>query len=283
MSKGNSPFIKIMMLLGFVFLYAPVLLLMLFSFNESKLVTVWGGFSTKWYAALMVDDQILNAAWLSLKIAAINSTVAIVIGTLAAITLVRFGKFVGRTMMTWMIAAPLVMPDVILGLSLLLLFVSMSATIGFPAGRGMLTIIIAHVTFSAAYVSVIVQARLSSLDRSFEEAAIDLGAGPVTVFRTVTLPLIMPSVIAGWLLSFIMSFDDLVIASFVSGPSSSTLPMVIFSKVRLGLNPEINALATIVITLVSVGVAVAGVVLARQAAKANNPGGMGAAFAQAAD
>ena len=283
MSKGNSPFIKIMMLLGFVFLYAPVLLLMLFSFNESKLVTVWGGFSTKWYAALMVDDQILNAAWLSLKIAAINSTVAIVIGTLAAITLVRFGKFVGRTMMTWMIAAPLVMPDVILGLSLLLLFVSMSATIGFPAGRGMLTIIIAHVTFSAAYVSVIVQARLSSLDRSFEEAAIDLGAGPVTVFRTVTLPLIMPSVIAGWLLSFIMSFDDLVIASFVSGPSSSTLPMVIFSKVRLGLNPEINALATIVITLVSVGVAIAGVVLARQAAKANNPGGMGAAFAQAAD
>ena len=283
MSKGNSPFIKIMMLLGFVFLYAPVLLLMLFSFNESKLVTVWGGFSTKWYAALMVDDQILNAAWLSLKIAAINSTVAIVIGTLAAITLVRFGKFVGRTMMTWMIAAPLVMPDVILGLSLLLLFVSMSATIGFPAGRGMLTIIIAHVTFSAAYVSVIVQARLSSLERSFEEAAIDLGAGPVTVFRTVTLPLIMPSVIAGWLLSFIMSFDDLVIASFVSGPSSSTLPMVIFSKVRLGLNPEINALATIVITLVSVGVAVAGVVLARQAAKANNPGGMGAAFAQAAD
>ncbi|MAB13013.1 ABC transporter permease subunit [Parvibaculum sp.] len=283
MNKGNSLFIKTMMLLGFVFLYAPVLLLMLYSFNESKLVTVWAGFSTKWYAALLQDDQILNAAWLSLKIAAINSTIAIVIGTLAAITLVRFGKFLGRTMMTWMIAAPLVMPDVILGLSLLLLFVSMSAVIGFPEGRGMLTIIIAHVTFSSAYVSVIVQARLSSLDRSYEEAAIDLGAGPVTVFRTVTLPLIMPSVIAGWLLSFIMSFDDLVIASFVSGPSSSTLPMVIFSKVRLGLNPEINALATIVITLVSIGVAAAGIVLARQAAKANNPGGMGAAFAQAAD
>lgn len=283
MNKGNSLFIKIMMLLGFVFLYAPVLLLMLYSFNESKLVTVWAGFSTKWYAALLQDEQILDAAWLSLKIAAINSTIAIVIGTLAAITLVRFGKFLGRTMMTWMIAAPLVMPDVILGLSLLLLFVSMSTVIGFPEGRGMLTIIIAHVTFSAAYVSVIVQARLSSLDRSYEEAAIDLGAGPVTVFRTVTLPLIMPSVIAGWLLSFIMSFDDLVIASFVSGPSSSTLPMVIFSKVRLGLNPEINALATIVITLVSVGVAVAGIILARQAAKANNPGGMGAAFAQAAD
>ncbi|NIJ40973.1 putrescine transport system permease protein [Parvibaculum indicum] len=283
MTKGNSLFVKIMMLLGFVFLYAPVLLLMLYSFNESKLVTVWAGFSTKWYAALLRDEQILDAAWLSLKIAAINSTIAIVIGTLAAITLVRFGKFLGRTMMTWMIAAPLVMPDVILGLSLLLLFVSMSAVIGFPEGRGMLTIIIAHVTFSAAYVSVIVQARLSSLDRSYEEAAIDLGAGPVTVFRTVTLPLIMPSVIAGWLLSFIMSFDDLVIASFVSGPSSSTLPMVIFSKVRLGLNPEINALATIVISLVSVGVAVAGIVLARQAAKANNPGGMGAAFAQAAD
>ncbi len=283
MNKGNSLFIKTMMLLGFVFLYAPVLLLMLYSFNESKLVTVWAGFSTKWYAALLQDDQILDAAWLSLKIAAINSTIAIVIGTLAAITLVRFGKFLGRTMMTWMIAAPLVMPDVILGLSLLLLFVSMSAVIGFPEGRGMLTIIIAHVTFSSAYVSVIVQARLSSLDRSYEEAAIDLGAGPVTVFRTVTLPLIMPSVIAGWLLSFIMSFDDLVIASFVSGPSSSTLPMVIFSKVRLGLNPEINALATIVITLVSIGVAAAGIVLARQAAKANNPGGMGAAFAQAAD
>ena len=283
MYKGNSPFIKIMMLLGFVFLYAPVLLLMLYSFNESKLVTVWAGFSTRWYVELMHDDQILGAAWLSLKIAAINSTVAIVIGTLAAITLVRFGRFAGRTMLTWMIAAPLVMPDVILGLSLLLLFVSMSAAIGFPAGRGMMTIIIAHVTFSSAYVSVIVQARLSSLDRSYEEAAIDLGAGPVTVFRTVTLPLIMPSVIAGWLLSFIMSFDDLVIASFVSGPSSSTLPMVIFSKVRLGLNPEINALATIVITLVSVGVAIAGIVLARQAAKANNPGGMGAAFAQAAD
>jgi putrescine transport system permease protein len=242
---------------GFVFLYAPILSLVIFSFNESKLVTVWGGFSTKWYRALLEDPQILGAAWISLKVALATATLSVVLGTLAAYVLTRFGRFRGRAMLTGMSTAPLVMPDVITGLSLLLLFVSMEQLIGWPAGRGMTTIIIAHVTFCTAYVTVVVQSRLSDMDESLEEAAMDLGARPIRVFFDVTIPVIAPALIAGWLLAFTLSLDDLVVASFVTGPGASTLPMVIFSKVRLGVSPDINALATIIIAIVALGVFIA--------------------------
>ncbi|MES1990111.1 MAG: ABC transporter permease subunit [Pseudomonadota bacterium] len=265
MSKAKlSPFILCCMVFGFTFLYAPIVMLIVFSFNASKLVTVWGGFSTKWYFELMRDEQVLGAAYLSFKIAAINACASVVIGTMAAYALVRFGRFKGRAIMIQSISSRLVLPDVILGLSILMLFVTLQSLIGWPAQRGVMTIIIAHVTFSSAYVAIVVQSRLAGLDRSFEEAAFDLGAGPFTVFRTVTLPMIAPSLVAGWLLAFILSFDDLVIASFASGPSSTTLPMVIFSKVRLGINPEVNALATIIVFVVAVGVIFAGSLLQRQ-------------------
>jgi putrescine transport system permease protein len=243
--------------LGFAFLYAPIVSLIVFSFNESRLVTVWGGFSTKWYGALLRDAQILGAAWISLKVAVISASFAVVLGTLAAYVLMRFRRFRARALLTGMAAAPLVMPEVITGLSLLLLFVSMEQLIGWPQGRGMTTIVIAHTTFALAFVAVVVQSRLSGLDLSLEEAAMDLGARPVRVFFDVTIPVIAPALVAGWLLAFTLSLDDLVIASFVTGPGASTLPMVIFSKVRLGVSPEVNALATIVIAIVALGVAVA--------------------------
>lgn len=242
---------------GFVFLYAPIVSLIVFSFNESKLVTVWSGFSTQWYRALLEDPQILGAAWVSLKVAVASATLAVVLGTLAAYVLTRFGRFRSRALLTGMSTAPLVMPEVITGLSLLLLFVSMESLIGWPRGRGMTTIIIAHVTFCMAYVTVVVQSRLADMDESLEEAAMDLGARPVRVFFDVTIPVIAPALIAGWLLAFTLSLDDLVVASFVTGPGASTLPMVIFSKVRLGISPEVNALATIIITIVALGVFVA--------------------------
>lgn len=250
-------FLPIAAVLGFAFLYAPIISLVVFSFNESRLVTVWSGFSTKWYGELLADPQMLDAAWLSLQIAAISATIALVLGTLCAVALVRFKRFRGRTALAGMVSAPLVMPDVITGLSLLLLFVSMEALFGWPAGRGMLTIILAHATFCMAYVTVVVQSRLSDLDLSLEEAAMDLGASPVRVFFDITLPIIAPALVSGWLLGFTLSLDDLVIASFVSGPGSSTLPMVIFSKVRLGVSPDVNALATIIIGFVALGVVAA--------------------------
>ena len=250
-------FMPLVCVLGFIFLYAPILSLIIFSFNESKLVTVWGGFSTKWYGELFRDPQILGAAWISLQVAVISAPLAVCLGTLAAYVLVRFTRFRGRPLLTAMTTAPLVMPEVITGLSLLLLFVSMQQLIGWPANRGMTTIIIAHVTFCMAYVAVVVQSRLADMDRSLEEAAMDLGARPVRVFFDVTLPVIAPALIAGWLLAFTLSLDDLVVASFVTGPGASTLPMVIFSKVRLGVNPSINALATIIIAFVAFGVAIA--------------------------
>jgi putrescine transport system permease protein len=256
-TKGLSLFIIICMMLGFSFLYAPIIMLIIFSFNASRLVTVWSGFSTKWYSALLQDDQVLTAAYLSFKIACINACCSVVLGTMAAFALVRFGRFFGRSVMIQSISSRLVLPDVILGLSILLLFVSVQNTFGWPQ-RGVMTIIVAHVTFSSAYVAIVVQSRLAGLDRSFEEAAFDLGAKPFTVFRTITLPMIAPALIASWLLAFILSFDDLVIASFASGPSATTLPMVIFSKVRLGINPEINALATIIVVIVTLGVIFAG-------------------------
>ena len=243
--------------LGFVFLYAPILSLVVFSFNDSRLVTVWGGFSTRWYGELLRDPQILGAAWISLKVAALSATVAVALGTLAAFVLMRFGRFRSRALLTAMATAPLVMPEVITGLSLLLLFVALEQLVGWPAGRGMTTIVIAHITFCMAYVAVVVQSRLAGMDDSLEEAAMDLGARPVRVFFDITLPVIAPALVAGWLLAFTLSLDDLVIASFVTGPGASTLPMVIFSKVRLGVSPDINALATIIIVLVALGVGIA--------------------------
>ncbi len=250
-------FLPVMCVLGFIFLYAPILSLIIFSFNESQLVTVWGGFSTKWYGELLRNRDILNAAWISLKIGVVSATLAVVLGTLAAFVLMRFGRFRTRALLTGMATAPLVMPEVITGLSLLLLFVSMEQIIGWPAGRGMTTIIIAHTTFCLAFVAVVVQSRLQGMDQSIEEAAMDLGARPVRVFFDITLPVISPALVAGWLLAFTLSLDDLVIASFVTGPGASTLPMWIFSKVRLGVSPDVNALATIIIALVALGVAIA--------------------------
>ncbi|NCV51123.1 MAG: ABC transporter permease subunit [Gammaproteobacteria bacterium] len=243
----------VMASLGFGFLYVPILILVIYSFNESKLVTVWGGFSTRWYVELFQDPQILDAAKLSLQIAASSATIALVLGVAAAMTLVRFRWFRGRTWLAGMVAAPLVMPEVITGLSLLLLFVALDNWIGWPSGRGVTTIVLAHATFGMAFVAVIVQARLRDMDRTLEEAAMDLGARPTTVFLTVTLPTIAPALVASWLLAFTLSLDDLVIASFVSGPGSSTLPMVVFSKVRLGISPDINALATLMILIVGLG------------------------------
>ena len=246
-----------LMILGFVFLYVPILLMVVFSFNNSRLVTVWDAANSptlKWYTALFQNQQILDAAWLSLRIAAINATGAVVLGTLAGIALSRFGRFRGRALLAVMSTAPLVMPEVITGLSMLLLFVAMEQIIGWPAGRGATTIVIAHITFSMAYVTVIVQSRLASFDDSLEEAAMDLGARPAKVFGRITLPLIFPALLSGWLLAFTLSWDDLVIAQFVAGPGSTTLPMVIFSKVRLGVTPDVNALATLMVLLVATGV-----------------------------
>jgi len=254
MGNKVSSFGKIYLTLGFVFLYLPILILIIFSFNESKLVTVWAGFSTKWYGELLRDPQMLGAAWMSFKIAFLAASAAVVLGTMASIVMVRMGQFKGKVAFTSMITAPLVMPEVITGLSLLLLFVAMAQTLGWPAGRGMLTIWIAHVTFCTAFVAVVVSSRLREMDASLEEAARDLGAPPWKVFFLVTLPIIAPALLSGWLLAFTLSLDDLVIASFVSGPGSTTLPMVVYSSVRLGLSPKINALATIIVLLASTGV-----------------------------
>lgn len=264
MSARRSSFVTVWMWAGFAFLYIPILSLVIFSFNSNKLVTVWAGFSTKWYSALMRNQQILEAAFLSLKIALITATIAVVLGTLVALCLTRLGVFRGRALLSGLATAPLVMPEVITGLSLLLLFVAMEQAIGWPAGRGVLTIIIAHATFAMAYVAVVVQSRLVGMDPSIEEAALDLGAKPAKVFFVITLPIIAPALISGWLLAFTLSLDDLVISSFVSGPGASTLPMVIYSKVRLGLSPEINALATLMVLVVALGVILASWILARQ-------------------
>jgi putrescine transport system permease protein len=254
----------LLLLLGFAFLYVPILSVIVYSFNESRLVTVWGGFSTRWYGVLFDDRRMLEGAWLSLRIAAVSATSAAVLGTLAGLVLARFGKFRGRTFLSGMVTAPLVMPEVITGLSLLLLFVAFAPLPFVPDERGFTTIVIAHITFTMAYVAVIVQSRLTSMDESLEEAAMDLGARPAKVFTVITLPIIAPAVASGWLLAFTLSLDDLVITSFAAGPSTNTLPMMIFSKVRLGVTPEINALATLMITAVAAVVVAAGVLMARQ-------------------
>jgi putrescine transport system permease protein len=235
-------------ILGFAFLYLPIVLLVIYSFNESRLVTVWGGFSTRWYVALLQNEAMLEAAWVTLRVAFLSATIATVLGTMAAVALTRRGRFFGRTLFTGMVMAPLVMPEVITGLSLLLLFVA----IGFD--RGFWTVTLAHISFSMCFVAVVVQSRLVTFDRSLEEAALDLGAPPLKAFLLVTLPVIFPAVAAGWMLAFTLSLDDLVIASFTTGPGATTLPMRIYSQVRLGVTPEVNAISTILIGVVALGV-----------------------------
>ncbi|MCT4556388.1 MAG: ABC transporter permease [Pelagimonas sp.] len=246
--------------LGFAFLYLPMIILVIYSFNESRLVTVWAGFSTKWYGELFQNEEFLDAAWVTVKVAFFSSTLATILGTMAAQVLVRGGRFAGRTLFSGMIYAPLVMPEVITGLSLLLLF------IGIGLDRGVLTVVLAHTTFAMCYVSVVVSSRLATFDRSLEEAALDLGCSQFEAFRLVTLPIIAPAVISGWLLAFTLSLDDLVIASFTSGPGATTLPIKVFSAVRLGVSPEINALSTLLIAIVTCGVITASLVTKRAAA-----------------
>jgi putrescine transport system permease protein len=262
MEKRISPFLISVLCIGIAILYIPILVLIGYSFNASALVSVWGGFSTSWYTALLHNDQILGAAWLSLQIGVVVATGAMVLGTFAAIALVRFRIFRGRLMLTGMVNAPLVMPEIITGITQLLLFVSMLHVLGWPH-RGFLTIVIAHITFCSAYVTVTVQSRLAGADRSLEEAAMDLGSGPVRAFIDTTLPGLAPALASSWLLSFTLSLDDVVISSFVSGPGASTLPMVIFSKVKLGVSPDVNALASLMICAVGVCVLVAGYTMRR--------------------
>jgi putrescine transport system permease protein len=248
--KGFS-FSRFMLWAGFAFIYLPMLILVIYSFNSSRLVTVWGGWSIKWYVGLLDNTQLMNAVMRSLEIACYTAIAAVILGTMAAFVLTRVTRFKGRTMFGGLVTAPLVMPEVITGLSLLLLFVAMAQLIGWPAERGILTIWIAHTTFCTAYVSVVVSSRLRELDLSIEEAAMDLGAKPIKVFFLITIPMIAPSLAAGGMMSFARSLDDLVLASFVSGPGSTTLPMEVFSAVRLGVKPEINAIASLILLSVS--------------------------------
>ena len=263
MRKFSITLLTVLMM-GYAFLYVPILILIAFSFNKSRLVTVWDGFSLRWYESLWHNDQLLNAAWVSLKVATLSATLSILLGTLAALVLARFGRFKGRTLLSGLVTAPLVMPEVITGLSLLILFVSLKQVLGWPETRGVLTITIAHTTLAIAYVTAIIQSRLSGFDNTLIEAALDLGARPLKAFFLITLPLIAPALGAGWLLAFALSLDDLVIASFVSGPGSTTLPMVIFSSVKLGVTPQINALATLIVVFVSLGVLVSGWLIFRK-------------------
>jgi putrescine transport system permease protein len=247
---------------GIALLYVPMLVLIAYSFNASSMVNVWGGFSFAWYRELIHHDQILDAAALSLEVGVVASTLSVLLGTLAAIALVRFIRFRGRLLLTALVNAPLVMPEIITGITQLLLFVAMFQLFSWPH-RGFTTLVIAHVAFCTAYVTVTVQSRLQSADRSLEEAAMDLGSGPVRAFLDTTLPIIAPALLSGWLLSFTLSLDDLVISSFVSGPGASTLPMVIYSKVKLGLSPDVNALASLIIGIVGIGVLIAGMLMRR--------------------
>jgi putrescine transport system permease protein len=262
MERGPSLFLFSVLCFGIAILYIPILVLIGYSFNASPLVNVWGGFSTAWYGALWHNRQLLEAAWLSLEVAVSASTVAVILGTLAAIALVRFRRFPGRLLLTGMVNAPLVMPEIITGITQLLLFVSLVQLISWPH-RGFTTIVISHVTFCTAYVTITVQARLASADRALEEAAMDLGAGPARAFLDITLPIIAPAIVSSWLLCFTLSLDDLVISSFVSGPGASTLPMVIYSKVKLGVSPDINALASLIVCVVGALILAAGWLMGR--------------------
>lgn len=252
------------LIVGYAFLYIPIISVVILSFNESMLVTTWTRFTTKWYTSLLDNEGLIDAVFASLKIATITATFAMVLGTLAAISMVRFGAFKGRTLFSGLISAPLIMPDIMTGLAMLMMFVATEQLIGWPSHRGIMTITIAHITLATAYVYLIIQARLIDFDRSLEEAALDLGARPTKVFFLITLPIIAPSLISGWLLAFALSLDDLVIASFLSGPGATTLPMLIFSSIRLGVSPEINALASIIVFIISIGVLIAGLITWRR-------------------
>lgn len=264
MGNKRSTFLISVLCFGIAFLYIPMVSLIVYSFNYSKLVPIWGGFSTRWYKVLFESEEVWAALTLSLKIALMSATFATLLGTLAGLALVRFGRFKGRMLFSGMISAPLVMPEVITGLSLLLLFIALRELIGWPGERGITTITIAHITFCMAYVAVIIQSRLAGMGQDLEEAAMDLGGKPFRVLIDITLPLLAPGMMAGWLLAFILSLDDLVIASFVSGPGANTLPILIYSRVRLGLRPDINALATIIIVIGVIGVFIAGWLMLRQ-------------------
>ncbi len=258
MRRGPSPFNVVSLVIGFAFLYLPIVLLVIYSFNAGRNVAVWTGWSTRWYGEMLHNDQLLAAAWVTLRVAFLSATVATVLGTLAAIVLVRHGRFRGRTLFSGMVYAPLVMPDVITGLALLLLFVAIDFD------RGFWTVTIAHITFSMCFAAVVIQSRLLTFDRSLEEAAMDLGCPPAKAFFVITLPIIAPAIVAGWMLSFTLSLDDLVIASFTTGPGATTLPMRIYSAVRLGVTPEINAVCSILVAIVTTGVIIASVVTKRQ-------------------
>jgi len=261
MRRGLSPFNMVSLAFGLAFLYLPIAILIIYSFNASRLVTVWGGWSLRWYAALIDDSAMLEALWTSLRIAVTSATAATVLGTLAALSLTRYRRFAGRTLFSGMVYAPLVMPEVITGLSLLLLFVALGID------RGFWTVSIAHTTLTMCFVTVIVQSRLATFERSLEEAAMDLGATPLATFRLVTLPLIAPAIAAGWMLAFTLSLDDLVIASFTTGPGATTLPIRIYSEVRLGVKPEINAICTLLIAAVTIGIVTASLIGKRRAAR----------------
>lgn len=261
--KQRPTFLLSMLCFGLAFFYVPIFSMIFFSFNKSRLATVWGGFSTDWYWRLLSNPQVLNAAILSLKIAVISATFATILGTMAGMALARFRQFKGRAALSGLVTAPLIMPEVITGISSLLLFIMMAEWIGWPSQRGFATITIAHITFSMTYVTTIVQARLMSMDISVEEAAMDLGSKPWQVLKDITLPIISPAILSGWLLAFTISLDDVVITSFTSGPGYTTLPMLVWSKVRLGVTPDINALASVIVFVVALGVALSAIILTR--------------------
>ncbi len=244
-----------------MFLYIPLLCIVVYSFNDSRYLSTWTGFSLRWYKALISNQIILQATWTSLKVASISATVSVILGTMAAIVFTRFGFFKGKSLFIGAVTSPLVMPEVVMGLSLLMLFVGLEKFFGWPNGLGSTTVIIAHITLTLSYVTMVVQSRLQNVDKSIEEAALDLGASPLKVFFVITLPMIAPSIILGWLLAFALSLDDVVIASFVAGPGSTTLPMVIFSSLRFGISPEVNALATILMTTLSIGVIIMAIII----------------------
>jgi putrescine transport system permease protein len=264
MYSRRSRFLTFMLILGLAFFYIPMIMLVIYSFNDSKLVPVWGGWSVRWYQVLFESEEVWSAVALSLKIAFINATCATILGTMAGLAMVRFGRFRGRTLFGGLLVAPLVMPEVITGLSLLVMFIALNQLFGWPGERGFTTITIAHITFSLAYVAVTIQARLTGMGETLEEAAADLGAKPFKVLTAITLPRLTPALVSGWLLAFTLSLDDLVIASFVTGPGANTLPILIFSRIRTGLRPDINALATIIILAVAICISIAAILMFRQ-------------------
>jgi putrescine transport system permease protein len=261
--KRRPTFLISVMIFGFAFFYIPILSMIVYSFNASRLATVWGGFSTKWYVALFTNDKVIDALILSLKIALVSATIATILGTMSGIVLARYTKFRGRTLFSGLVTAPLIMPEVITGISLLIFFILLGNWIGWPASRGFTTITLAHITFSAVFVTTIVHARMLQADRAIEEAAMDLGSRPWQVMFDITLPVISPAILSGWLLAFTISLDDVVITAFTTGPGSTTLPLLIWSKVKLGVTPDINALATLMVVTVGLGVIAAGIIMNR--------------------